>query len=75
MRRAERHERNAMRKEGTVDLDLDAQKPLTKSQRAEVKALVELPDHQIDTTNIPRSSDAFWKNAVRNPFYRPVIKR
>lgn len=61
-----------MRKKDTVGLDLDPETPLTGAQRAELKALAELPDDQVDTTDIPPTSEAFWKNAVRNPFYRPV---
>jgi uncharacterized protein (DUF4415 family) len=30
------------------------------------------PDSEIDTSDIPPLSDDFFRNAVRNPFYRPV---
>jgi uncharacterized protein (DUF4415 family) len=30
------------------------------------------PDSEIDYSDIPPLPESFWKNAVRNPFYRPV---
>jgi uncharacterized protein (DUF4415 family) len=44
--------------------------PLTAKQRAELAALVAMPDKAIDKSDIPKLTDAFWKNAVRNPFYK-----
>jgi uncharacterized protein (DUF4415 family) len=63
-----------MRKKNTVTYELDPErpKPLTAAQRAEIKALAAIPDDRIDTTDIPPLTEEFWKNAVRNPFYRPV---
>lgn len=46
--------------------------PLTKAQKAELAALAAMPDSAIDTSDIAPLSDAFWKNAVRNPLYKPV---
>jgi uncharacterized protein (DUF4415 family) len=46
--------------------------PLTAKQRREVAALALLPDDKIDYSDIPPLKASFWKNAVRNPFYRPV---
>jgi uncharacterized protein (DUF4415 family) len=46
--------------------------PLTAKQTDDLKALAALPDEQIDTSDIPPLTEAFWENAVRNPFYRPV---
>jgi uncharacterized protein (DUF4415 family) len=46
--------------------------PLTDEQKAELKALAEKPDSEIDYSDIPPLDDAFWKNAVRNPFYKPT---
>jgi len=31
-----------------------------------------MPDEAIDTSDIPPLTDEFWKNAVRNPFYKPT---
>jgi uncharacterized protein (DUF4415 family) len=46
--------------------------PLTKKQKAEIKALSELTDKQIDYSDIPPLSDAFWKHAVHSPFHKPT---
>jgi uncharacterized protein (DUF4415 family) len=63
-----------MKRRNTVTYELRPQRPapLTATQRAELKALAALPDKEIDTSGIPPLSGTFWKNAVRNPFYRPV---
>jgi uncharacterized protein (DUF4415 family) len=45
---------------------------LTPAQRRKLAALARLPDDQIDYSDIPPLTDRFWKNAIRNPFYRPV---
>ena len=46
--------------------------PLTDEQKAELAALAAMPDTTIDFSDIPPLTDAFWKNAVRNPFYKPT---
>jgi uncharacterized protein (DUF4415 family) len=43
---------------------------LTTEQRAEIDALVALPDDQIDTSDIPEVTD--WLGARRGVFYRPI---
>ena len=43
---------------------------LTDDQRAELAALQELSDDQIDTTDVPEVLD--WSEARRGVFYRPV---
>lgn len=40
--------------------------------RAELDALRARPEDAIDTSDIPPLDEAFWCNAVRNPFYKPV---
>lgn len=45
---------------------------LNPDQEAELKALAARPDDEIDTSDIPPLTEAFWKQAVRNPFYKPV---
>jgi uncharacterized protein (DUF4415 family) len=45
---------------------------LTPAQRREVAQLAAKTDHQIDYSDIPQLPPSFWKNAVRNPFYRPI---
>ena len=45
---------------------------LTPRQRAQITALENLPDDQIDMSEIPETLD--WSNAVRGMFYRPDEK-
>jgi uncharacterized protein (DUF4415 family) len=53
-------------------VDLDNLKALSAAQRAELKALSAMPDDQIDLSDIPALTDEFWRNAVRNPYYKPI---
>jgi uncharacterized protein (DUF4415 family) len=53
-------------------VDLGNLPPLTKAQKAELEALAARPDSDIDYSDIPPLDDAFWKNAARNPFYKPI---
>ena len=46
--------------------------PLTESQKEELRLLSNKPADEIDFSDIPPLDDDFWKNAIRNPFYRPV---
>jgi uncharacterized protein (DUF4415 family) len=45
--------------------------PLTAKQKRELCELAARPESEIDLSDIPEASEKFWKNAVRNPFYRP----
>jgi hypothetical protein len=54
------------------EMDLTNSPPLTAAQKAEVEALAAKPESEIDYGEIPPLDDSFWKNAVRNPFYRPI---
>ena len=45
---------------------------LTTKQRREIRALSALPEQRIDTSDIKALGAAFWRDAVRNPFFRPV---
>lgn len=54
------------------EVDLNNLPPLTEAQKAELKALTERPDSEIDYSDIPPLDDAFWKNAIPNPFYKPT---
>ena len=53
-------------------VDLNNLPPPTATQRARLRALAARPDSAIDYSDIPPLTDAFWKNAVRNPFYKPT---
>ncbi|GGA74431.1 hypothetical protein GCM10011507_27310 [Edaphobacter acidisoli] len=48
--------------------------PLTEKQKANIEALKRMPDHEIDTSDIPELPESAWKDAVRGKFYRPVKK-
>ena len=50
-------------------------KTLTAKQRKQIAALTARPDSAIDYSDIPKLPESFWKNAVRNPFYRPVKRQ
>jgi len=54
------------------EVDLTNLPPLTNEQKDELKALSEMPDSEIDSSDIAPLDDLFWKNAVQNPFYRPT---
>ena len=45
---------------------------LTVKQQREIRALTKQPETNIDTRDIKPLSKAFWTEAVRNPFYRPI---
>jgi uncharacterized protein (DUF4415 family) len=61
-----------MSKTVKLELDLTNPPPLTDQQKAELEALESMPDGDIDYSDIPPLSDEFWKNAIRNPFYKPT---
>ena len=54
------------------ELEPDHLPPLTQRQKAELEALKAAPDSEIDYSDIPPLTDDFWKQAIRNPFYRPT---
>jgi len=61
-----------MSKNVRYEIDLNNLPPLTDEQRSGLKALSEMPDSKIDYSDIPPLDDAFWKNAVHNPFFKPT---
>jgi uncharacterized protein (DUF4415 family) len=50
-------------------------KPMTAAQRRRLAKLAQMPDSAIDFSDIPELTEKFWRNAVRNPFYRPIKKQ
>jgi uncharacterized protein (DUF4415 family) len=44
----------------------------TKEDKAELKTLANLPDDNIDYSDIPPLNEEFWKNAVPNPYFKPI---
>jgi uncharacterized protein (DUF4415 family) len=49
-----------------------ADSPMPPARKRKLARLAEQPDAEIDFSDIPPLKESFWKNAVRNPFYRPV---
>ena len=60
------------RKMVRYEIDLSNPPALTAAQRAELKALKATPESEVDTSDIAPLGDVFWKNAVRNPMYKPT---
>ena len=46
--------------------------PLTSAQRANIDELARMPDHKIDTSDIPELPLNAWRDAARGKLYRPV---
>jgi len=44
---------------------------LSAKQKRELEELAAMPDSSIDFSDIPPLTEKFWKNAIRNPWYRP----
>jgi uncharacterized protein (DUF4415 family) len=49
-----------------------ADSPMTSARKRKLAQVAARPDSEIDLSEIPPLEKSFWKNAVRNPFYRPV---
>jgi uncharacterized protein (DUF4415 family) len=54
------------------EIDLGNLPALTAKQRAELQALAQAPEAQINYDDQPQLSRAFLKDAVRNPLYKPT---
>jgi len=48
---------------------------MTAARKRRFAKLEQMPDSEIDFSDIPELTEKFWKNAVRNPFYRPIKKQ
>ena len=44
---------------------------LTPKLKRELEKLAAMPDDTIDLSDIPEATEKFWRNAIRNPWYRP----
>ena len=64
--------KDAMSKTVRYTIDLLNPPPLSEKRKAELKALSEMPDSEIDCSDIPPLDEKFWRNAVLNPFFRPI---
>lgn len=49
-----------------------AENPLTPARKRKLARLAARPDSEIDFSDIPPLKDSFFRNAIANPFYRPV---
>ena len=49
-----------------------ADNPMTPARQRKLAQLTARPDAEIDFSEIPPLKESFWKDAVHNPFYRPV---
>ncbi len=50
-------------------------KKTRETARKELAKLAAKPESEIDFSDIPATSEAEWKDAVRGKFYRPVKKQ
>jgi uncharacterized protein (DUF4415 family) len=55
-----------------VRYELNELPPLTEARKAELRALADRPDSEIDYSDIPQLTEQFWQNVVPNPFYKPI---
>ena len=51
------------------------QPALTEKEKAELEALANVADDDIDTSDIPPLDETFWKVAEQGAFYKPVKKQ
>jgi uncharacterized protein (DUF4415 family) len=65
------------KKERIVSMELDPTNPAppTPKQKAELAALAEMPDEEIDDSDIPKKPAGFWADAVRGGLHRPVKRQ
>ncbi len=54
-----------------VSYTFDTLPKMTPEREAALKLLAEMPDDQIDFSDIPETTEADWTNAVRGDLYRP----
>lgn len=48
---------------------------ISPKQRRKLAKLAAGSDREIDLSDIPELTEKFWRNAIRNPFYRPLKKQ
>jgi uncharacterized protein (DUF4415 family) len=48
---------------------------MTEERAAEIKAMIDSPNYEIDYSDIPELTDEQLKNAIRGRFYRPMKKQ
>jgi uncharacterized protein (DUF4415 family) len=53
-------------------MDFAAPPPLSAAEKAQLAKLAAMPEDAVDTSDIPELDEAFWENARRAVFYKPV---
>jgi uncharacterized protein (DUF4415 family) len=48
---------------------------MSAAQKRRLEKLAQMPDEDINFSDIPELTEKFWRNAVRNPFYRPIKRQ
>lgn len=48
---------------------------VSAARKRRLAKLAARPDATIDLSDIPELTEKFWRNAIRNPFYRPVKRQ
>lgn len=56
----------------TVVYKLQPNQSLTPRQKRQIRKLAALPEHNVDTSDIPELPPGAWKDAIRGKWYRPV---
>ncbi len=56
---------------GKIVRSILADVKLTPKMKRELEKLARMRDEDIDLSDIPEATEKFWKNAIRNPWYRP----
>jgi uncharacterized protein (DUF4415 family) len=45
---------------------------ITSERRRRLREIAQIPDREINMSDIPELTEKFWQNSIPNPFYRPV---
>ena len=45
---------------------------MTEKRKAELVAPASKPDSEVNLSDIPALDETFWRNAVPNPFFKPI---
>lgn len=56
----------------TYKTDFSDMPELTEKEKEELKALANLPEDEIDTSDIPPLDESFWKTAKRGKLSEPL---
>jgi hypothetical protein len=48
---------------------------INRARKRRFEKLAQMPDSEIDFSEIPELTEKFWKNAVRNPYYMLIKKQ